>query len=86
MVHDPDAPTGGAGFWHWVGVNVPARVDKLTPGAGTLSELPLDAPARQIRNDDGIEAWGGPCRPEADPAHRTTNVRVSTRLDGTYAG
>src|SRR5437868_2345650 len=22
LMHDPDAPTGGAGWWHWVVVNI----------------------------------------------------------------
>ncbi len=35
MVHDPDAPTGGASFWHWVVVNLPASAT----GSGQASTL-----------------------------------------------
>jgi Raf kinase inhibitor-like YbhB/YbcL family protein len=68
MVHDPDAPTGGAGFWHWVIVNIPARVHSLAQGAGNETGL-LPSGAVQITNDYGAPAWGGPCPPPGE-THR----------------
>ncbi len=63
LAHDPDAPTGGAGFWHWLVVDIPADARGLEQGAG-------DAPAktsRRARNsskrDFGEKAYGGPCPP-----------------------
>jgi len=70
MVHDPDAPTGGAGFWHWVVVNLPVSVTSLAQGVGTLEGRDLPQGARQIHNDFGTSGWGGPCPPAGDTPHR----------------
>jgi Raf kinase inhibitor-like YbhB/YbcL family protein len=69
MVHDPDAPTGGAGFWHWVVYNIPARVSGLPQGAGGKGGAGLPAGAKQVSNDFGVAAYGGPCPPKGDKPH-----------------
>lgn len=70
MVHDPDAPTGGAGFWHWVVIDLPADTTGLPRGAGTADGSALPAGTRQIRTDFGTPGWGGPCPPAGDKPHR----------------
>jgi Raf kinase inhibitor-like YbhB/YbcL family protein len=73
MVHDPDAPTGGAGIWHWVVINIPASATSLDAGASTPDGSKLPPGSRQIANDyvgmTGNAAWGGPCPPKAAGAH-----------------
>ncbi|MFZ0845311.1 MAG: YbhB/YbcL family Raf kinase inhibitor-like protein [Pseudolabrys sp.] len=73
MVHDPDAPTGGAGIWHWVVINIPATTTGLEQGAGTGDGAKLPSGAKQINNDyfgmTGNPGWGGPCPPKGAKAH-----------------
>jgi Raf kinase inhibitor-like YbhB/YbcL family protein len=74
MVHDPDAPTGGGGIWHWVVVNIPATARAIVQGAGTADGAKLPAGSKQIGNDyagmnGGTPAWGGPCPPKGAKAH-----------------
>ena len=69
MVHDPDAPTGGAGFWHWVVVNIPASATGLAQGAGSIDGAGLPKGSAQINTDYGTPCWGGPCPPPGDAPH-----------------
>jgi Raf kinase inhibitor-like YbhB/YbcL family protein len=73
-VHDPDAPTGGAGIWHWVIVNIPASARAIEQGAGTADGARLPPGSKQIVNDyagfsGGSPGWGGPCPPKGAKAH-----------------
>ncbi|HET8706332.1 MAG TPA: YbhB/YbcL family Raf kinase inhibitor-like protein [Pseudomonadales bacterium] len=69
LVHDPDAPTGGAGWWHWGIVNIPATATGLTSGAGTEDGKALPAGSLQLITDFGKPGWGGPCPPQGDKPH-----------------
>ena len=70
LVHDPDAPTGGAGWWHWVVTNIPADAGELPKGAGKADGSGLPRGAAQITTDFGAPGWGGPCPPVGDKPHR----------------
>ncbi|MCC6611431.1 MAG: YbhB/YbcL family Raf kinase inhibitor-like protein [Burkholderiales bacterium] len=69
LVHDPDAPTGGAGWWHWVVVNIPATATGLKKDAGRADGSNLPAGALQVNTDYGGPGWGGPCPPVGDQPH-----------------
>ena len=70
LVHDPDAPTGGAGWWHWIVVNIPASATELKKDAGKADGSNLPAGAAQVSTDFGAPGWGGPCPPVGDKPHR----------------
>ena len=60
LVHDPDAPTGGAGWWHWVVINIPAEATELKKGAGKTDGATLPAggaslttSAARLRHENG---------------------------------
>lgn len=59
---DTDA-RAGAGFWHWLVVNIPPSVTSLNAGA----VLPAGAVAGLT--DHGLPGYQGPCPPEGDPPH-----------------
>lgn len=70
LAHDPDAPTGGAGWWHWVVINIPADTAALAKDAGKADGSGLPKGARQVHTDFGSPGWGGPCPPAGDKPHR----------------
>lgn len=81
MVHDPDAVTGGAGFWHWVVVDLPASSTGLKRGVGTANGAGLPAPGRQLATDFGTPGWGGPCPPTGDKPHRYVFTVYALKVD-----
>lgn len=81
MVHDPDAPTGGAGFWHWVVVDIPATSESLPHGVGTSEGSKLPGGTRQIATDFGTPGWGGPCPPVGDKPHRYVFTVYALKVD-----
>ncbi len=84
LVHDPDAPTGGAGWWHWLVVNIPAGAGGLAKDAGKADGSNLPEGAVQVTTDFGSPGWGGPCPPVGDKPHRyvfTLYALKTERLD-----
>jgi Raf kinase inhibitor-like YbhB/YbcL family protein len=70
LLHDPDAPTGGAGWWHWVVYDIPAGTTELAKGAGKADGSALPSGAASVATDYGVPGYGGPCPPEGDKPHR----------------
>lgn len=70
VCHDPDAPTGGAGWWHWMAINIPSTVTELKRDAGRRDGQNMPAGTRQLRNDTGTLGYSGFYPPVGDPPHR----------------
>lgn len=81
LVHDPDAPTGAAGWWHWVVINLPADTKQLRKDAGKPDGSNLPKGAEQIRTDFGTPGWGGPCPPPGDKPHRYNFTLYALKVD-----
>ena len=81
LVHDPDAPTGGAGWWHWVVINSPADTVEFPKGAGKADGSALPKGANQIATDFGAPGWGGPCPPVGDKPHHYNFTLHALKVD-----
>jgi hypothetical protein len=81
MVHDPDAQTGGAGFWHWVVIDIPANVTSLARGVGAPDGMKLPEATKQVATDFGVPGWGGPCPPVGDKPHRYVFTLYALKVD-----
>ena len=66
--YDPDAPTG-AGWWHWLVVDIPVDVNGLVQGAGSAGGK-MPPSSRSFSNDYGIKDFGGACPPQGHGMHR----------------
>ncbi|MQR01031.1 YbhB/YbcL family Raf kinase inhibitor-like protein [Glaciimonas sp. GS1] len=67
-IHDPDAPTDGLGWTHWVIANIPPTITELAKGI-SIDSSKLPAGAVQTNTDFGKAGYGGPC-PPVGSAHR----------------
>jgi Raf kinase inhibitor-like YbhB/YbcL family protein len=81
MVHDPDAPTGGSGFWHWVVYNIPADTTSLAQGVGDAPGLNLPKGAVQGNTDMGKPGYVGPCPPPGAPKHHYNFMLYPLKVD-----
>ena len=81
LCHDPDAPTGGAGWWHWLVVNIPAAVTDLRKDAGRPDGSNLPFACTQVATDFGGPGWGGPCPPVGDKPHRYNFTLYALKTD-----
>jgi len=81
LCHDPDAPTGGAGWWHWLVLNIPASTGGLELDAGNADGANLPDGAVQIATDFGAPGYGGPCPPPGDKPHRYVFTLYALKVD-----
>ena len=81
LVHDPDAPTGGAGWWHWIVYNLPATANSIAQGAGTADGAALPKGAAQGKTDFGSMGWGGPCPPVGHGKHHYQFTLYALKVD-----
>lgn len=68
-MYDPDAPTA-SGFWHWMVVDIPAKVRQLPAGAGSPDGKLLPQGAWQVLNDASMAQYVGAAPPPGHGPHR----------------
>ena len=81
LVHDPDAPTGGSGFWHWLVYDLPASTTSLPAGAGKTDGSALPKGTVQGRTDFGTPGYGGPCPPPGSGKHHYNFSLYALKVD-----
>lgn len=81
LVHDPDAPTGGSGFWHWLVYDIPATATSLPAGAGKADGSALPSGAKQGHTDFGTVGYGGPCPPAGGGKHHYNFTLYALKVD-----
>ena len=81
MVHDPDAPTGGSGFWHWIVYNIPADATSLPEGAGDAAGAGLPKGSVQGNTDMGKPGYVGPCPPPGPKQHHYNFMLYPLKVD-----
>ena len=81
LVHDPDAPTGGAGWWHWIVYNIPAAANSIPQGAGTAEGNGLPKGTMQGKTDFGSSGYGGPCPPPGHGKHHYHFTLYALKVD-----
>jgi Raf kinase inhibitor-like YbhB/YbcL family protein len=81
LMHDPDAPTGGAGFWHWIVYDIPATTTSLPAGAGKADGSALPQGAKQGHTDFGTVGYGGPCPPPGSGKHHYNITVYALKVD-----
>lgn len=81
LCQDPDAPTGGAGWWHWLMLNIPPSATGLAKDAGKADGSNLPAGAMHVNTDFGGPGWGGPCPPPGDKPHRYVFTLYALTVD-----
>jgi len=77
---DPDAPTG-SGWWHWVIFDIPADVNELASGAGTISAKLTPKGAIQSLTDFGVAGYGGSCPPINTGIHQYIITVYALKVD-----
>lgn len=79
---DPDAPTLGAGWWHWAVAGLPAGTSSLPQNAGDPEAGLLPAGALQLRGDAGVARYLGAAPPSGHGAHRYFFVVSALDVEG----
>ncbi len=81
LLHDPDAPTGGSGWWHWIAYDIPASTTELPRDAGKADGSAMPKGSKSVANDYGTPGYGGPCPPEGDKPHRYVFTLYALNVD-----